>query len=488
MKRLKIGWAQVSITATHSVVLIGQMYHRESEYVHDPVTATALALDNGDTQAVLVSLDMTEYPVHLREKLRARLVGTEGLRFESISMSATHSHNSSDYYSDWLREDNERVYGKDILPEIRPREDVLDGEEAQDFLAERLSDLITRAWENRKYGGIASAHEYAAVAFNRRPVFERDGRSETVMYGDCSSADFVRFESGTDTSAEMFYTFDDDCKLTGVAVNIPCPSQVFELHSLVSADYWGNARAAIRERLGNVFVLPLCGAAGDLAPLDLVRISKDNKQALLDWGAQEGEVFRNFDMARECYQIGQRILDAVARGYRVARNYIEFTPVFRHEVMDMELPLRLVSGEEYEASRQEVERIKSNFSSENRMTMADVVKAFDPQGDMLRWELQQKTRVYPFTCHIMRIGSVAIATNPFELYHEFAQRMKARVRARQLFVVQLSNGLGGYLPTAQAVKGGGYSSKAASTMCGADGGDMLVEKTVAAIDRLFEID
>ena len=488
MQNLKIGWAQVSITATRPVVVIGQMYHRESEYVRDPITATALALDNGDVQAVFVSLDMTEYPVHIGEKLKKRLADVEGLKYESISMGVTHTHNSSDYYADWLRDDNERVYGRDILPEIEMKEDVLYGEEAQDFLAERLADVIRRAWVNRKNGGIAAAHEYAAVAFSRRPVFEHDGESETIMYGDCSRSDFVRFENGTDTSCELFYTFDEQCNLTGVAVNVPCPSQVFELHSLITADYWGYARSAIRKKLGNVYVLSLCGAAGDLAPLDLVRISKDNRQALIDWGAQAGEVFRNFDMSRECAQIGARICDAVVRGYDTARNYIEFTPVFRHEIMDMELPLRLVSREEYETAAAEVERIKKAFSPEHRMTMQDVVRAFDPQGDVLRWELQQRTQTYSFECHILRIGSIAIATNPFELYHEFAQRMKARVKARQLLVVQLSNGLGGYLPTTLAVAGGSYSSKSASTTCGPEGGDTLVDKTVSAVDALFTTD
>jgi len=43
----KIGWASVSITPDMPVILCGQMYDRVSRYVHDPITATALAIDNG---------------------------------------------------------------------------------------------------------------------------------------------------------------------------------------------------------------------------------------------------------------------------------------------------------------------------------------------------------------------------------------------------------------------------------------------------------
>ncbi|MCQ2437633.1 MAG: hypothetical protein MJ099_04490 [Clostridia bacterium] len=313
MRKMQIGWAQTSITSLRPMLVIGQMYPRVSEYVRDPITATALVLDNGETQAVMVSMDMTEFPDYLPEYLKKALSDVEDLDPANISISATHTHNSADCI-DFLREDNIKVYGEDILPPAPQPDDLLVGEEAKEFLTERIADIVRRAWQGRKPGGIARAHEYAAIGFNRRPVFGNSESSETIMYGDCSRDDFIRFENGTDTSAEMLYTFDEDLKITGVAVNIPCPSQVFELHRFVTADYWGYARNAIRERLGNVYVLSLCSAAGDLAPLDLVRISKDNKQALLDWGGQTREVFRNFDMTRECEQIGERIADAVMRG------------------------------------------------------------------------------------------------------------------------------------------------------------------------------
>ena len=49
----------------------------------------------------------------------------------------------------------------------------------------------------------------------------------------------------------------------------------------------------------------------------------------------------------------------------------------------------------------------------------------------------------------------------------------------------MSNGIGGYLPTREAILGGSYSSKAASTLCGPEGGDMLVEETIRAVDSMF---
>ncbi len=480
-KRLQIGWAQGGITPVRPLLILGQMYQRISEYVHDPITATALVLENGGEQAILLSLDMTVITDALLNTLQRKLSACPGIDPMALSVNATHTHNASAFHSDFMRDDTASVFGEEILPPLDKPDDLLDGEEALEWLTDELVGIIARAWEQRAPGGVSSASDYAAVGFNRRPVFG----TESIMYGDCSRPDFVGFEGTLDHEAGMLYTWGEAGNLTGIAVNIACPSQVYELHRFITADYWGYARRAIRERFGSVYVLPLCGAAGDQAPIDLVQISKHNKQALLDWGGQSREVFRNFDMTLICQGIGARIAEAVGRGYDEAINYIEYAPVFAHSVLAFDLRLRLVSREEYEKACDAVADIKRRFSKENPMTMPDVVKGFEPQGDVMRWELQKTTQSVRVLSHVLRIGALAIATNPFELFTEYGLRIKARCKAQQTMLVQLANGLHGYLPTAAAIRGGSYSSKSASTECGPEGGDALVEKTIAAIDALF---
>lgn len=486
MRNITIGWAQTSITPSEPLLIEGQMYQRYSRYVHDPITATALALDNGEQKAIFVSCDMTEVPMHSMEAIKAE-IEKRGIDFSCVSMNVTHTHNSTSFYADFMREDNKKVYNPDILPPFEMPENLLDGDRGEAFFVEKIAALVEKAWNNRTEGGISYAHEYAAIAFNRRPQFGDAENVESIMYGDCSRDDFRCFESGTDTSVELLYTWNKEHRITGVVCNVPCPSQVYELHCFISADYWAPTRNNIREKLGeNVFVLPICGAAGDLAPIDLVNISKTNKQALLDWGGQSKEVFRNFDMTLICQGIADRVSEAVVRGYKIAKNYIDETPVFKHEVLEMELPIRQVSEEDYRKAEAEVAEIHKRFSKENPMTMKDLVKAFEPQGVILRHRDQVKSPVFGFKCHILRLGNIAIATNPFELYHEFAMRIKARSKAEQVFIIQLANGCGGYLPTKAAVQGGSYSSKPASTTCGPEAGDELVKQTLKVMDDLWD--
>lgn len=484
-KQVLIGWAQRSIAPNRPLLVTGQMYQRVSRYVHDPIMATALALDNGDEQVIFVGLDMTGCPVHVFGALREALAEYPQIPFDKISFGVTHTHNASSFNVDGMRVNNEKLFGREILPDIEKPDDLLWGEEAMAFLVEMLRDVIVEAWNKRKPGGVSFAHDYAVVAFNRRPQFGFEN-PESIMYGDCSRSDFVGMEGGVDPSVELMYTWNEDGDITGVLCNVACPSQVYELHCFLTADYWGYTRSAIREKLGkNVFVLSMCGAAGDLAPVDLVHISKTNKQALRDWGGQSKEVFRDFDMTLLCQDIADRISEAAVRGYRTAKNYIDTAPVLCHDTFEMALPIRKVTEADYNEAMEKVEWFKANFSAEHPMTMEDVVKAFEPQGVVMRWRLQNRTEVLRFSCHIMRIGNAAFATNPFELFHEYGLRIKARAKADQVFISQLSNGSGGYLPTHRAISGGSYSSKPASTVCGPDGGDALVEKTLEAINKMW---
>ena len=488
MSELKIGWAQTSITPDRPVYNGGQIYPRVSKYVHDPVTATALAMDNGSTQAILVSLDLMCPPEpEVTDRIREALIDLEGFDPRYLSLSVTHTHNSI-HPVPFLFDDEalQRLGAERIAMPERPM-NILEGEEMNAFLIERIVRVAKQAWLGRKPGGISTADDYAAVAFNRRPVFEKERSRETIMYGVCSRDDFKRYEAGSDHSADMIYTWDESGTLTGVAVCIPCPSQVFELHSFLTADYWHYTRDALREKLGkNCFVLPLCGAAGDQSPLDLTRISKCNVHELEAWGAQAGEVFRNFDMADICRDIADRISDAVVRGLRKARNRIDSQPRFEHTALSMHLPIRQVSEDDYAEACKRVDEAKAHFSPENPMQGADLVDIFEPMGVVGRYLQQHRNAYVDAPMHFLRVGNASLITCPFELFIEFSLRIKARAVSPQTIVVQMTDQYLDYLPTRAAIEGGSYSSAPASTTCGPECGDALVEEALRQIQSFWQ--
>jgi hypothetical protein len=108
------------------------------------------------------------------------------------------------------------------------------------------------------------------------------------------------------------------------------------------------------------------------------------------------------------------------------------------------------------------------------------------QGVVDRYQRQQAgfDDSYPIELHALRLGDVAIASNPFELFTEFGIQMKARSPALQTFIVQLA-GPGTYVPTARAVGGGGYSAVAESNVVGPEGGQVLADRTVELVETLW---
>ncbi len=92
---------------------------------------------------------------------------------------------------------------------------------------------------------------------------------------------------------------------------------------------------------------------------------------------------------------------------------------------------------------------------------------------------------YPVDCNFLRIGNFTVATNPFELYLEYGQRIKARSLATQTIAAQLTNDGLAHLPTREGLAYGHYSAMPSNIRLGPEGGDQLVEQSLAHLNTLF---
>jgi hypothetical protein len=145
-------------------------------------------------------------------------------------------------------------------------------------------------------------------------------------------------------------------------------------------------------------------------------------------------------------------------------------------VEQIKLPVRMVTDEELAHAKAQVEAL-SKAPRNRRMTVwyEQIIARYRRQKTNLRHDIE---------LHVMRLGDVAICTNPFELFSDFGIQIKARSRALQTFVIQLA-GSGGYVPTERAVRGGGYSAIVENNVVGPKGGQILVDRTVDRINGLW---
>lgn len=476
--KLLIGWASSDVTPDRPVMLRGQFYMRISQYVHDPLTVTALAIQSNGEACVMASVDHVAVPEPLIKGVRERLTElAPDLDPNKVFMSATHTHTAPHM----LDPDSKEVF----IGWEDPGPEVMSPREYGRLLIDRSAECIAEAWKGRKPGAIAFGIGYAVVGRNRRQV-KKDGSA--LMYGDTSGEDFSHIEGYEDHSVQLLFTYDEAGDLTGMVVNVPCPSQVTEGHRFVSADYWHEARCEIRRRHGDhLFILPQCSAAGDQSPH--LMFDKKAEERMLKLKGYIDRAKGDVRLA-ERMEIGNRIANAVDEVLDVANGDIRGEALLRHSVRTVQLPRRRITEADVEEARRQVEFYTKRLRELSDRPVTDYERSTCYgrrswyAGVIRRYELQKTEPYYPMELHVVRLGDVAFATNSFELYLDYGIRIKARSKALQTFVVQLA-GPGSYLPTARSVSGRSYGSEPASNIVGPEGGDVLVEETVKDIARLF---
>lgn len=499
MNTVKIGWAKRDVSTTEPVNINGQMYLRISEGIFDPITVTALVLDGGsaDAAAIFLSCDVTLfYGGLVRAVQEAVLEKDPTIPIQNLAMNATHTHSSSALYASVTKSPD----GKDIYP----------AEQYKEFFVDMASDAICEAWKNRSVGGIAYGYGYAVVGHSRRTVYFEDQsvinpnavapNGHGVMYGNTAKQDFSHYEAGADHFLNVMFTVDADKKLTGMVINVPCPSQTSENFTQLSADYWHDVREAIAGEFGpEVYVLAQCAAAGDLAPRTLHYKQAQVRRMALKYGIE-------YDLARarmndpnfykkaiaERKDIAERILQAVKEIHSWAMSDIHMDVPIRHVGKILPISRRLITDEEKKWCEDNIAAMEAAIPDPEQstpeeyriaMTRYQSVKGRNNRA-IARHREQQDDPTYPCDVQITQVGDIAFVSNPFELYQDYMHRIQARSPFIQTFVTQLTNNYGGYLPTVRGAANKGYSASIFCNQVGPEGGQELVEYTLKVLKNM----
>jgi len=393
-----------------------------SQGVMDPLSATALAFDGG----------MPGHRVGVVLVACDLLFIQDGGRSDTDLVAAVRARVAA---SDAPGIEAERVVLSATHTHVAPT--VREGSEYFDFLADRLAEAAVAAWRDRAEGAVSYGLGHAVAAHHRIASY-RDGSSRmagSFQGGKVSDPDFTHLEGFEDHSVHLLYTWDAEGRLSGVVTNIACPAQV-QRGDLLSADYWHEAREELARRLGpEVHLLPQLSAAGDLANLVMVeRAGEARMQRLMFPGEDDPRKLRRL-------QIASRVVDAIEAVLPYMAEVAESRPLLAHQRIELALPRGFPEP--------------------------------DPEAPPL-----------PAEVHALRIGEVAMVTNPFELYLDYGVRIKGRSPATQTFVLQLAGG-GSYLPTRRAVAGGGYGAIASTCVVGPEAGDRLVEASLELLEALW---
>ncbi len=489
-EKLYIGWAERDITPDmekYKVGLYGQYYARIAKDIHSRLKFSVCAMSSGGDSFISGTVDVAGVPLAFTNLLKEEVAKRNaGIDVSKIFLNAIHTHSAPSLN---IAMNYKRSVGGSMWQQGEFAKTISPAEYAE-LVLPIMTDAIIEAWQNRKEGGIARAFDYARIGHCRRAAYT-DGTAE--MYGDTTRPDFVAMEAGEDSGVDMLFTLDKEGKKTGIILNVACPSQVMESTYVVSSDFAGATRELLKEDFGPDFhTLYWISPAGCQSPRDLVRHYATEPDF---WHADGVAV------------LAKRLRDAVMRA---EVEPAEYTPFFKSTVVPVTLPRRRASYTDYRAAKAELARLEAikpeaeafeDFCAETHANekidgpgpydskLHHFVLIKNAKAVITRYEEQDAQVDLHFDMNVIRLGDIAIANNPFELYLHYGQIMKARSHARQTFLIQLSGGAdlhAGYLPSPEGEKLGGYGGLIINGQVGSAGGYKLADITVDNINALFD--
>ena len=473
-KSLLTGWARRDITPTLPVCLCGQFHIRIAEKILDPLTLTACAISTETDALIWISCDLLGIPDNFHQCCRERLA-LELPDFDpaKLIISATHTHTAPYIAPFW----HENALPAGTLPIQAYFDQVLDA----------AVSAAVEAWQNRKNGAISYGHGYAVCAWQRRMTYFHDlnlphvtgekVETNAAMYGPTATPEFKGFEGNTDHRIDFVFTYDSDGKPTGAIAALPCPAQATEWLSEVSADFWHEVRVSLAKHYGENFqILPLCCAAGDLTP----------RQQLQKPGEERMFKLRN-QSNREI--IASRIVAALTETMAWSSQEKHFSVQLHHSSSDIEVTRRIISDKEYHDVNSGLLKLHEQSGSDLRSESVRLAKIYRAERIVERYKEQQQTPSYSIEQHTIRLGEIAFCTCPQELFLNYALRIQAQSPALSTMVIQLA-GRGvkpnGYLPTAEAENGGGYSACMYCCAISPEGGQQMVNHAVKKLKEMFQ--
>jgi hypothetical protein len=270
VSEISFGYSESQITPDRAITLEGYEFRGSlgagNSGVLDHVYAKALSLVSGDTEILILSLEVCEFTPAFALRLRRSIAARTGLDPVRIAVTATHTHSGPVL---------DNVWGARELPaEVRERHDRAIAAYLDD-LVEAVSVISSQARIYRRPCTVSYARHSAVLGYNRRKrhdaaeemlmsLWEPPGEVPNGLYDP--EVPVVMLEALPDAAYDNYLTprGTERVVLFNAAFH---PVVLGQMSRMVSGDYPGAACRKIEHYLGaGTRALFLLGACGDTHP------------------------------------------------------------------------------------------------------------------------------------------------------------------------------------------------------------------------------
>ncbi|NLW49936.1 MAG: hypothetical protein GXY85_03715 [Candidatus Brocadiaceae bacterium] len=239
---MRFGLAVADITPMSRMPMRGYATRKDLfDRVHDPLTVTAVVLEEGDRRALIGAVDLVTLPGDgSLPGLLERLGGIVGCPPDCVMLNASHTHGGpTPSRSAWGDDD---PYG-DLC------------ERYKQFVYDRIADAAARAVADLREGTLRFGEGTTDLPISRR--LERDGR---ILHAPAPDAP-------TDPRTHLLALYDADGTPAALGLKVSCHAVATAWQHQITADYPGAWRDAFSAAFdGRVTPFFLQGAGADTRP------------------------------------------------------------------------------------------------------------------------------------------------------------------------------------------------------------------------------
>ena len=401
---MKASFYESDITPPLGGYMAGEHYPIFAHNIHDKLYSKALVIEENGQYAVIIAVDMCEFPLDLYERVTERIKEHTGISPDRVSITSTHAH-----------------CGAPVTDS--PYIDCYADKSYVDVFYRLVADSAILAFKRIETAEASFCSiQTENIAHSRCWLYD-DGKLKT---GRPNLEHAIRPISEFDTELTALF-FERDGKKIGAVINFPCHQDTVYGDPNVEGEALGEfaghsgdmasvVSAKLKEEYGSDFVsLFLIGPSGDVAcgepyPVDNPRCN--------------GHIF-----------LGTKLADYVKEAEKTRVPVSGKLSVLMEEIVCTK---RKLSDKELH------EKIKS-FSGDSPEKM----KVFDLNG-LLSYHSCDREDKRILRIKVISIGRFALHIYPGEMFSVYGLKTKLSTPFKYSMVVENSNCFGGYIPTKEA--------------------------------------
>jgi hypothetical protein len=447
----------------------GAQKHEQAEGIDMDLWATALALSNGATTALILDIDIQILTNERADQIRAAVSRATGVSVQQNRACATHTHSGPVPYRSWIEKGYEMVG-----PWF-------------DNLARWCAEAASEAKSNLRPVEVRFGRGECHINANRRCVTQSGERFLGVNPGGPCDHEVlvVRFDPAAGS-----LPCDDRTPQHGtptILVNYACHGTVMGPgNRLITPDYAGAMKRVVESALGGKCVF-LLGSAGNQGP---VQGFQADTRVYRQLGAVLGHEVAKVAFALNAIPLQPRFREVIPSGaplglYNSAFPVLRGTPV---QVLDKEISVPLREGlPDKTAATERLEhwraKLKAAREAGNEAAVTEAIYMARRADIQLRMaeDFAGRTNAGVRT-HFVTFGDVALVGCNIEPFCEIGMAIKRGSPFPATFMCGYTNGRMAYLPTADEWAEGGYEVE--NSPFGRDAAGVLQREILATLTTL----